>query len=442
MIRVAAHVGMAILVGFYVLIFGEAFLRVMDPQPMMPRYVVPTPWGIRGNEPNITYRHWTPEAESTLTINSWGMRDTREFPLEPPPGTCRVALMGDSYFMGYESDVEDSIAGFLEAEFEAAGYDLDVLNFAVSGHGTSEMVLHFQNLASRFSPDVTVFQFHGSDYTDNVRANLHRLDLEGNAVATGQTYLPAVGIRNRLEAVPGFRWVSEHSQIYSGVRDRAGVFVKVQLARLRAQKNSGAAEDGKDDPASEASTRPLTAALIKMAMRLTEAAGSDWYMFDIPARQSRTEFVSLLELDHLPSEVLDHVVSPLPAFERHADPGTKIYFEKGRLHLTPLGNRLAAEALFERISSDSAVRLAKCRGQHRAAASRPADPARRPNRPERAYLDVFENLRRTDQSEPPRFHRRRFSWSQAAMLRPFAVSRKSLSASAGGMWPMGPRRRR
>ena len=44
--------------------------------------------------------------------------------------------------------------------------------------------------------------------------------------------------------------------------------------------------------------------------------------------------------------------------------------------------------------------------------------------------------------EPPRFHRRRFSWSQAAMLRPFAVSRKSLSASAGGMWPMGPRRRR
>ena len=44
--------------------------------------------------------------------------------------------------------------------------------------------------------------------------------------------------------------------------------------------------------------------------------------------------------------------------------------------------------------------------------------------------------------EPPRFHRRRFSWSQAAMLRPFAVSRKSLSASAGGMWPIGPRRRR
>jgi hypothetical protein len=45
-------------------------------------------------------------------------------------------------------------------------------------------------------------------------------------------------------------------------------------------------------------------------------------------------------------------------------------------------------------------------------------------------------------TEPPRFLRRRFSWFQAAMLSPDAVSWKPLSASAGGICPIGPRRRR
>ena len=73
MIRKTLLVGLA---GLYILLFGEVFLRVMDPQPLMPRYVVGTDWGIRGNEPSITYRHWTPETETTITTNSLGMRDS------------------------------------------------------------------------------------------------------------------------------------------------------------------------------------------------------------------------------------------------------------------------------------------------------------------------------------------------------------------------------
>jgi hypothetical protein len=358
MIRRTALVGLA---GVYVLLFGEVFLRVMDPQALMPRYVVGTPWGIRGNEPSITYGHWTPETETTITTNSLGMRDSREFAERAEPGVCRIALMGDSYFMGYEADVEESIAGFLEAEFEAAGYDLDVLNFAVSGHGTAEMILQFENLAARFSPDVTVFQFHGSDYDDNVRAGLFRLEPGGGVVATGATYLPAVGIRTALEAIPAFRWVSENSQIYAGAREKAARLVKSLLAAVNMRANAAGGADG--DAAAEAAPRyRLTAALIAEARRVTEATGSSWYLFDTPTRRSRTEFASLLGPADLPPDLTGRTISPLPAFEAHAAPDVKLFYEQGHLHFTPLGNRLAAEALFERISRGSADRLAKCRG--------------------------------------------------------------------------------
>ena len=362
MIRKTLLIGLA---GLYILLFGEVFLRVMDPQPLMPRYVVGTEWGIRGNEPSITYSHWTPETATTITTNSLGMRDSREFAERAEPGTCRIALMGDSYFMGYEADVEDSIAGFLEAEFEAAGYDLDVLNFAVSGHGTSEMILHFENLAARFSPDVVVFQFHASDYTENIRANLHRLTPDGDLVATGGSYLPAVGIRTALEAIPAFRWISENSQIYAGAREKAAVIVKRLLVDINMRANAAqgegaetAAEGGGPD-----ATRGhrLTGALIGQSRRVVEDTGASWYLFDVPTRRSRTEFISTLYRMDLPPDVAGRAVSPLPLFAAAAGPDVKLFYERGHMHFTPLGNRLAAQALFERITRDSGARLAKCR---------------------------------------------------------------------------------
>jgi hypothetical protein len=362
MIRAAIFLGIAGLAGLYTLLFGEVFLRVMDPQPLMPRYVTGTDWGIRGNEPGISYRHWTPETEVMITINSQGMRDAREHAFEAPAGTCRAALMGDSYFMGYEASFEDSIAGQLEALFEQAGYDLDVLNFAVSGHGTSEMILHFENLASRFSPDITVFQFHGSDYSDNIRAGLHRLTSQGAVEITGQSYLPAVGIRNRLEAIPAWRWMSGNSQIYSGLREKAAVYAKKLLAgaNLRARAARPENADGQGDFQSRPAQR-LTAALITEARRVTEAAGSDWYLFNVPNRRSRTEFISMLgRMDLAPGEQA-RTVAVLPAFTARAAEDTKLYYEKAHLHFTPLGNQIAATALFERISRDSAGVLAKCK---------------------------------------------------------------------------------
>ena len=64
----------------------------------------------------------------------------------------------------------------------------------------------------------------------------------------------------------------------------------------------------------------------------------------------------------LPADIRRRVISPLAEFEAAAAPDVKIFYEEGHLHFSPLGNRLAARAIFERITRDSGARLARCRG--------------------------------------------------------------------------------
>src|SRR4051812_43341985 len=122
----------------YGAVFAEAFVRVVAPQPVMPRYVMATPLGIRGNIPNALYWHHTGEGAFQYQINSEGMRSGRDFPATKPPGVCRIALLGDSFFMGYEVRFEDSFAAVLEQRLNELGINVEVLNFAVSGFGTAE----------------------------------------------------------------------------------------------------------------------------------------------------------------------------------------------------------------------------------------------------------------------------------------------------------------
>jgi len=49
--------------------FGEAFLRVLAPQPLMPRFITGADYGIRGNFPNADYRQRTEEVDVRLQIN-------------------------------------------------------------------------------------------------------------------------------------------------------------------------------------------------------------------------------------------------------------------------------------------------------------------------------------------------------------------------------------
>src|SRR5690606_8964049 len=92
------------------------------------------------------------------------------------------------------------------------------------------------------------------------------LDAEERVVATGRTYLPAVGIRTTLESVPAYRWLSENSHVYAGLREKAAATVKSLLARIRF---AAAVEEDDDD--AEAAAEPTITTQAAYGRRLTAA---------------------------------------------------------------------------------------------------------------------------------------------------------------------------
>src|SRR5207342_2150916 len=59
-------------------------------------------------------RGWfTSEGRALVEINSDGMRD-REYPLQKPAGTVRIAVLGDSFAEAMQVSLEDSFPKLLE----------------------------------------------------------------------------------------------------------------------------------------------------------------------------------------------------------------------------------------------------------------------------------------------------------------------------------------
>jgi len=290
------------------------------------------------------------------------MRADRRYPEAKPAGVCRIALLGDSYFLGYEADMADTIGVRLEQRLALAGYDVEVLNFAVSGFGTAEMLVQFEHKAKRFSPDIVVFQFHGSDFNDNVRSNLFRLE-DGKAVRTGADYLPAVAVRDWLGQFAAYRWLIENSHLYSAVRERAAVFVKKLLQRIRAVPAAHAAAPAPEfaAPGIPYAAAELTKAILIRARKEVMATGAAWRVLEIPTWSSRVKFVSNAGLFTGAPEIALRFTTPLRAMEARASPDTKLFYEKGHRHLTPMGAGIVAGVLFDATLLEDADKLSGCR---------------------------------------------------------------------------------
>ena len=334
----------------YAVVFGEVFVRVMRPAPLLPRYVEAAPYGVRQNVPDARYRQTTEEVRVEVRINGQGMRADREFAVEKPPGVCRIVAYGDSFFVGYEVDLEDALLTRVEERLGRAGIDCEVLNLAVSGFGTAEMLVALEEDGLRYDPDVVLFQWHATDPADNTRSGLFRVDGAGGVVRAADAYLPAVGLREALMRFAAYRWLIENSQLYAAVRERGAALVKDVLAawrRLRADA-PGKKSSPSTRPDSAAPTdapASLDLALLQEARDRVRARGGHFLVVDIPTAVTRSFFRSAFE--HLPAaaERRLHLVSPLEQFLSPPAEERRFYYEKGHGHLTPLGNEVVGDVV-------------------------------------------------------------------------------------------------
>ena len=334
----------------YILVLGELFVRLFAPIAIMPRYVAATPYGVRGNAPSSHYWHFTPEVTVEYSINASGFRADREYPLARPDGICRIILYGDSYFMGYEAALSDSFAAQLETGLNDDGYPCEVINMAVSGLGHAEMLVALTENGLRYAPDAVIFSWHRTDVNDNVRADLFRYQ-NGSLTRHAESYLPAVAVREKLAKFPVYLWAAQYSQLYSAIRERGGRMAKNALVAIKSAESTPSSTSENPEPVAAAApvgrALRLTSEILTAAADISNAAGAEFFLFEIPNRTDRTVFrpVDQRLEELLPPEI--SFVSPLEPLLEAAAPDTLIYYEEGAGHWTPLGNKIAARVALD-----------------------------------------------------------------------------------------------
>jgi hypothetical protein len=340
----------------YAAVFGEVFLRLLAPVPILPRYVCATSFGIRGNMPNRSYWQRTPDVQANIRTNSKGIRADREIPYEKPPGIKRIVVLGDSFGMGYEVDLKDSFLTKMQENLEQAGIRCEVVNLSVSGHGNAEELLMLRHEGFRYQPDLVLVAWHVTDLEDNVRSNLFGVR-DGRLVGLAKEYLPGVRLREKLDRITPYRWMDENSHLYTFVREKAAITTKGLLVALRGgQAQAGGAAESKR--VMTATTRPatpcalpyedrLSLALLKEMSRESREHGAGMLVLDIPVRLSRSEFVSSFPRDATGGPEELRVVSPIPLFRMQA--GKLLFWERGHFHFTPLGCQLVGQVLCDEI---------------------------------------------------------------------------------------------
>lgn len=122
------------------------------------------------------------EGENRVWVqtNSDGMRD-REHSIAKPAGAVRIAVLGDSYMEALNVPLEKTFTTFLEQRVSgcrpaslrpsgAAARQAEVLNFGVSGYGTTQELLTYRSQVIKYRPDIVVLAV----YTSNDIFNNHR----------------------------------------------------------------------------------------------------------------------------------------------------------------------------------------------------------------------------------------------------------------------------
>ena len=207
-----------------VLVEGVVRLTIGE-QPKFPRRVVEAPWGLRYNEPGVRYRHKSADMTTYFEINAHGMRADRDIAYLKRPGLQRILSLGDSYTIGYEVDGDATFSMVLEQVLRRAGYDVEVLNAGVSGFSTAEEYLYLKRELFRYEPDIVVLSFVGNDFVDNLRTDLFAVD-SGKLNPKREHYVPAGRLGNFLNTNWFFNFLSERSDAFVVVKERATRFVK------------------------------------------------------------------------------------------------------------------------------------------------------------------------------------------------------------------------
>jgi len=169
----------------------------------------------------------------TGRINRFGWRD-KEWSLEKPPGTYRIAVLGDSYVESLQVEPERTFLALAEQKLNNNGMKVEVMNFGRAGFSQTEEFLVVRGELTQFSPDmVVVFFLPPSDIREMSRETAHFFlrpfcSVSQNGEVTFDTSFAETGeFRTRRLLA----WIRRHSALLSIIGQKYTTFRAAGRAR-------------------------------------------------------------------------------------------------------------------------------------------------------------------------------------------------------------------
>jgi lysophospholipase L1-like esterase len=214
--------------------------------------------------------------------NKQGFRNEQDFTYEKPAGTIRVISLGDSHTQGYEVYQDETFSAVIERFLQTRGFQTEVMNAGVSGFSTAEALAFLENEGIKYNPDVIVLGFYANDFQDNLKADLFKLEPDGQLIINKKEHIPGVKIQNIIYSIPCVKWLSENSYFYSLLFNNIWTYYKLRMEKRAAERAVEYAV-----PTKESFTdyeTELMAALIKRLYHVCQEHQAKLIILDIPYR--------------------------------------------------------------------------------------------------------------------------------------------------------------
>lgn len=339
---------------------GELVVRIAFKQQtvLFPRYHTDYHYGeytLRGIRPASEFWHTSADGTWRFVTNNRGLRDSRNFAYEKPPGVVRVLSLGDSHTQGYEVRQDATFSAVLERYLDAHSITAQVLNAGVSGFSTAEELAYLVSEGYKYKPDVVVVGFYANDFEDNLKAGLFGLDEKGRVVEKSHSHLPGVRIQNVIYAIPGVRWLSENSYFYSLAFNGVWAFFKAKLeSAAKFEKSVASASD------SSKYETDLTVALLERMGRFCAERNVRLIVVDIPSMPGAHRFeTSIPERMRERLAVAGIEVLDSRALLGELDGAAEFHVPHGHNHISELTHALIGVRLGEKIAPRAQALQAK-----------------------------------------------------------------------------------
>ena len=159
---------------------------------------------------------FTSEGRAWVSVNRDGFRDVAH-PRQKPPGTLRVAVLGDSFVEALQVPRKDAFWSLLGDDLATCGHlagrKVEMMSFGVSGYSTATELLLLRNRVWDWQPDVVLLAFlTGNDVADNhpalgaAASPFYRLDGDQLVLDTSRAHGLGTGGRAML-------WLIRHSRV-------------------------------------------------------------------------------------------------------------------------------------------------------------------------------------------------------------------------------------